>query len=339
MKLAKLCVLASYLIFAGSRPASALSLYQEMNIHTMLEATTAAFDTLGDYSVLNPVGETNGSRLVGSLPFSWTGNYSNDSWNYIGSGEFAGQTLHLNYSGARTGVDGNDITINFTGSGNIGSQPLLFNGSTKWLYDSSLKDYVYMNFEQLAKIGPNSLWGWATGIEIFVGVGAGVVSGLVAGGAITIGTGGTGAPAGLLAGLKTGFLVGGAATAGSLGSSVALKTLLQEDNPPQKPPAQTPPASSDKCIINIQINIICNPPNTGTIIQDNGKLDSDSQSNLYRSSGTFTPTSQDTGAFIGETRDVPGPLPILGAGIAYRFSRKLRSRINLRQPLKLVGTK
>ena len=55
MKLIRLCILASYLFVAGSRPASALSLYQEMNIHTMLEATTAAFDILGDYSVLNPV--------------------------------------------------------------------------------------------------------------------------------------------------------------------------------------------------------------------------------------------------------------------------------------------
>ena len=344
MRLYKLGAFASCFLFAISGPANALTLYQEMNIHTMLEATTAAFDTLGDYAVLNPVGETNGSRIIGTAPFAWSGVYSNDSWNYVGSGNFADQILNLQYSGARSGADGSDITINFTGSGNIGSQPLQFTGSALWKYDTSLDDYVYMNFEQLAKIGPNSLWGWVIGAETFVGVGAGVVSGLVAGGSITIGTGGTGAPAGLLAGLKTGFIVGGAATAGSLGASVAVKTLLQEDTPPAKPADQTPPATSERCIINIQINVICNPSNTGTVIQDNGKLDSDDQSNLYRSSGTFIPglTPQDQGSFAGETRDVPsvpGPLPLFGVGIAFRFSRRLRNKIKLHHPSYLIGAR
>ncbi len=275
--------------------ASAATFLQEMNLHTMLETTTSVLTTLGDYTKANPDGISDGTSRLGAAGLSWTGTFNDSGWTYSGSGALGGVPLSMQYSGTLSGSNGSDIIVSVFGNGLLGSMPLNMQGSTRWYYDSATDDYQAMDFSQLTKIGSNSLWGWVVGAEFLVGVSAGVVSGLVAGGAITIGTAGAGAPAGLAAGLKTGLVVGGAATVGSTAISAAVKTTLAEDQPPA-PVAANRPTLADPL----------KPSNVGTIVTDDGKLHADDMSNAYRSTADYSAN----GNFSGTTFSVPEPTSV-----------------------------
>ena len=278
-----------FAIYTGT--ANSAAILEEMTLHTMLESTASVFTTLGDYSVLNPDGITDGTANISGSGISWTGSYSNSGWTYTGTGSFGGTLLSMNYSGALSGSDGSDITVSIAGTGFLGSQPLFMNGSTQWFYDTATNDYLAMTFAQETKIGANSWWGWVVGTELILGVGAGVVSGLVAGGAITVGTGGSGAPVGVAAGVKAGVVVGAAATVATTAISAAVKTTLAEDqHAAALPPAK--PSDSD----------LFSPLNQGTLVADNGALYADDMNSLYRSTGSYA-----TGAFSGTTISVPEP--------------------------------
>lgn len=194
-----------FTIYAST--ADSALILEEMTRHTMLESTASVLTTLGDYSVLNPDGITDGTTNIGGTGISWTGSYSDSGWGYTGTGSFGGVPLSMSYSGALSGIDGSDITVTIAGTGFLGSQPLLMNGSTKWFYDIATDDYLTMAFAQ----------------------------------EITLGTGGTGAPAGVVAGLKTGAVVGGAATVGTTAISAAVKTTLAEDQHSAPATPATPP--------------------------------------------------------------------------------------------------
>ncbi|MEX2631213.1 MAG: PEP-CTERM sorting domain-containing protein [Tistlia sp.] len=286
-------------LHAGS--ADAATILQEMNLITAAEATTSVLTTLADYSLLNPDGITNGGAAIGAGGISWSGAYSDAGWSYAGAGVFGGVPLTMNYTGILSGSDGTDVTVSFDGSGLLGSQPLLMNGTTTWLFDTGAGDYLTMEFAQQTKIGTDSFWGWVVGAEFLAGIGAGVVSGLIAGGAITLGTGGAGAPAGVAAGLKTGLIVGGAATVGATAVSAAVKTTLTPD-PTPPPPPPSPPSQSDPF----------KPSNQGVLVADAGSIYADDLANRYRSSGSFTTTQ-----LSGRTVSVPEPsgLSMLLAGL------------------------
>jgi hypothetical protein len=81
--------------------------------------------------------------------------------------------------------------------------------------------------------------------------------------------------------------------------------------------------------------------NGGTLLSSNGGIDSDmftvpltstSVSTVFSSTGPATFTSFNveftSGAPVPPPSLVPGPLPLLGAGAAFGFSRRLRRRIN-----------
>lgn len=212
----------------------------------------------------------------------------------MGTGSFGGLPLSMSYSGTLSGSDGSDITVGIAGTGSLGSQPLLMNGTTTWFYDVGTNDYLSMDFAQETRIGANSWWGWVVGAELTLGVGAGVVSGLVAGGAITLGTGGSGAPAGVVAGIKTGVVVGAGATVATTAISAAVKTTLAEDQHSAPATPATPPTSN-----------LFNPSNQGTLVADNGGLYADDMSNRYRSTGSYA-----GGTFSGTTTSVPEPATV-----------------------------
>lgn len=291
-KLSAFFLMLPFTIYASTADSAAI--LEEMTLHTMLESTTSVFTTLGDYSVLNPDGITDGTANIGGSGISWAGSYSNSDWSYTGTGSFGGTPLSMNYSGALSGSDGSDITVSIAGTGFLGSQPLLMNGSTQWFYDTATDDYLTMAFAQETKIGANSWWGWVVGAELTLGVGAGVVSGLVAGGVITLGTGGTGAPVAVVAGVKTGAVVAAEATVATTAISAAVKTTLAED---QHSAAATPatPSTSD----------LFSPGNQGTLVADNGALYADDMNNLYRSAGSYA-----GGTFSGTTTSVPEPATV-----------------------------
>jgi len=286
-------------IYAGTTASA--TLLEEINLHTMLESTTSVLTTLGDYTVLNPHGTTNGTSNIGGSGLTWAGSYGSSGWNYQGSGIFGGLPLAMNYSGTLSGDDGSDITVAFSGSGKLGSQPLLMNGTTKWSYDVATDDYLTMVFAQETKIGENSFWGWVVGAEFLIGAGAGVITGLVAGGAITLGTAGTGAPAGVVAGIKTGATVGGAATIGAATVSAAVKTTLAEDPQPAPAKPATPNTTSS----------ILDPKHQGTVVTDGGGLYADDMFNRHRSVGRYA-----GGTYSGLTFFVSEPATIFMVGIA-----------------------
>ena len=62
--------------------AQASPVTEQLNLLTMLEATTTSLTTLGAYSVLNPLGETNGTALLRPAGLSWSGSYNADGWSY-----------------------------------------------------------------------------------------------------------------------------------------------------------------------------------------------------------------------------------------------------------------
>lgn len=288
-----------FTIYAST--ANSATILEEMTLHTMLESTASVLTTLGDYSVLNPDGITDGTANISGGGISWTGSYSDSMWSYTGTGSFGGVPLSMSYSGALNGSDGSNINVTAVGTGYLGSKQLLMNGSTTWSYDTTTNDYHSMTFAQETKIGANSWWGWVVGAELVLGAGAGVVSGLVAGGAITLGTGGTGAPVGVAAGIKTGAVVGAGATVATTAISAAVKTTLAEDQHPAPATPATPPTS-----------ILFNPSNQGTLVTDNGNLYADDMSNLYRSAGSYS-----GGTFSGITTAVPEPEAfwMLGVGL------------------------
>jgi hypothetical protein len=177
-------MIALFFSVANSAMGTTLSVFEAMNIITMLEASTSALTTLSD--------------VKNSTDFnaSWDGTFSNSGWTYSLLGNFDGNPLNLNYVGTLNGDFGENIVVSFTGNGNLGSEPLNIGGQMTWLYDSTLDDYLEMDFEQLTKIGENSLWGWVVGAEIGLGVATGV--------AVGIGVGTIIAPAGVVAGIKAG---------------------------------------------------------------------------------------------------------------------------------------
>lgn len=273
--------------------AHSATIYEEMILHTMLEATTSVFTTLGDYSLLNPDGVTDGTVAIGNDGVSWSGTYSDTLWSYEATGIFGGAPLSLTYSGALSGTDGSDITVSVSGSGMFGSQPLSMNGSSTWLYDPTLSDYTSLMFAQETKIGAASWWGWVVGAELALGATAGVVSGLVTGGVITVGSGGTGAPVGFVAGVKTGAIVGTGATVATTAISAQVKSTLADDQ--HLAPTTRP----------VPVGDLFRPDNQATLVADNGFLYADDMANLYLSTGTF-----DAGIFNGKIRSVPEPAAI-----------------------------
>ena len=271
-------------IFADN--AKSALLLQEITLHTMLESTVSVLTTLGDYAVLNPDGITNGTAKIGAGGIAWTGSYSDSAWTYAGAGIFGGAALSMTYSGLLTGADGSNISVSIAGTGFLGSQPLLMNGSTTWTYDSATDDYLTMEFAQETKIGAASRWGWVRGREPVYCVKGGVVRRVIAGNDIGVSPVDSSAtPAVVGRGMRKCFPVDAAgeilvavASSGKQGTmavSATRKTALQES---QHVAPGLPPPLSD----------LFSPDNQGTLVADDGGLYADDMFNRYRSTGRYT---------------------------------------------------
>lgn len=300
-KISVLSLMLQITVYAST--ANSAPILEEMNLHTMLESTSSVLTTLGDYSVLNPDGITNGTANTGGRGISWTGTFSSSGWNYSGTGIFGGLPLSMNYSGTLSGSDGADITVAISGTGSLGSQPLLMSGSTQWFYDTATNDYLTMAFAQETKIGADSRWGWVVGTERIFCVGEGTVSGVIAGESILVAVASSGKRSALGSGIKTCF----APTSpdffkkGSLTISKIRKSALNELRH-AAPLAPALPSIGD----------LFNSDNQGTVVADDGGLYADDMSNRYRTNGIRgsggTPDVEPT--VVGTTTSIPEPATV-----------------------------
>jgi len=253
----------------------------EMNLHTMLEATTSVFTTLG---------QVNQGDITQSVISS--GTVSDSGWTYSAAGMFDNMVLNMAYSGSISGQFGQDIVVSFSGTGSLGPDPLLMSGATTWYYDAVAADYINYDFEQLTKIGANSLWGWVLGGETIVGVAAGILTGI--GAAVT-------GPAAV----GLGIVAGSAATGALIGASVGAQTLLTSTAPP-KPVQPTPPTIDIGDPVLLAGKIF-------TATDADGSFTARDLSGRYISTGNIS-----NGSFASESVTVvpvPGAVWLLGSGL------------------------
>lgn len=284
--------------------ARSTPLVEAINLLTMLESTSSVLTTLGDYSKLNPDGITDGSTKLGPGGLVGTGTYSSSGWTYNGSGIFGGQALQMSYLGYLTGTDGSDITVNLTGTGTLGNQPLSMTGSAEWDFDAATNTYRTMSFSEQTKIGSNSWWGWVRGIEYYVGLEVGILGGIAAG----IGTAVTG-PGALVIGVASGAAVGIAATAGTITISNAIKSDLASTDtpPPALPPFPNAPYG----------------PDTQVALVTAARLAADDMDNRYLTTGAYA-----GGTFGVTANNVPEPSTALLLGTSLLCLLSVRNQKN-----------
>jgi hypothetical protein len=268
--------------FAGGLLGATITLPELMNLTTAIEASTSGLTTIVD------------SQGAGLSQLSWSGTFSDSGWTYSGFGVLAGKAVNLVYTGALTGSQGANITVTFSGTGSLGSDPLLMGGMTTWVFDPSLNDYAAMDFEQLTKIGSGSLWGWIVGAETVGGGVIGGAAGLAGGVVATAATGGLGVGAGVA--LTAGGALGGAAA--GVGISAGVKSLLGPSPPPK------PSASARPVFPGTPTPLLATPGMIYTAVSVGGNLaGSDLNGNII-SSGSFDVTS---GRFNGSSTTIPEP--------------------------------
>jgi hypothetical protein len=295
----------------------------------MLEASASVLSSLADYAILNPDSISDGTSLIDGSGIAWSGTYTATGWTYAGAGRFGGMNLLMNYAGTTVGADGSDVTVSFMGTGMLGTQPLLMNGSTTWAYDATRADYFDMEFAQETKIGAASRWSWVVGKEKIICViespqpGDGQMAQVIAGQGIYLNSiASLGKKVGYMAGMKNcwspidalgnlGPLVS-VASSGKKGGAT-LSTVIIKELTSSRTPAPSAP---------IALNMLLDPANQGTLVTDDGNLYADDMFNRYRSTGTYSDTN---GTFSGLTISVPEPPTgwLLGmAALVFAVSRR-----------------
>jgi hypothetical protein len=197
------------------------------NLTTMSEAALATIAVLSDRF---------GARIE---EFSWSVDFTDSEWIAHQNGIVAGKDTAFTMTGFVWGSDRETLSVNYSGLGHVGGEPLLVNGTAQWLYNKDAHDYQEMNFSQVTKIGSNSFWGWVLGAEVIAGVGGG---GLVAVGTAVTATGGM--AIGAAPWLAAGGAVGGAVAFVTLSNGV--KSLLESKTAPPPPPMPERPSLPKK---------------------------------------------------------------------------------------------
>jgi hypothetical protein len=217
-------IFASVLLFAwgSNSPHAAESspdTQKAANLTTMTEATLATVTLVQDRS---------GGKF-GEM--SWSATFSERDWVLTAAGKINDEPFGFTISGYRWGGDKEDWLVNFAGLGGVQKERLSINGKSIWRYDEKLSDHVAMDFQQVAKFGEHSIWGWVVGSEILIGGTIGAGSAIATAG---LATGGVALGASIWIGAG-GYAFGSAAM---IGVSAGVKELLKSDSPP---PAPVPP--------------------------------------------------------------------------------------------------
>jgi hypothetical protein len=78
------------------------------------------------------------------------------------------------------GADKEDWLLSYSGVGTLAKERSVLNGKAVWKYDSKLNDHAAIDFDNIVKVGENSLWGWTKGAQIVVGGTIGLAGGIIA---------------------------------------------------------------------------------------------------------------------------------------------------------------
>ena len=298
------------LLWAGT--ARAMPLVHEMALHSMLESTTSVFTTLRDYAILNPDGISDGSGGIHGSPLAWSGSFGSTGWSYNASGIFSGMALTLNYTGSLSGSNASDVVVTMTGTGSLGNQPLLMDGTSTWYFNAAAQDYLEIDFDQTTKIGANSRYGRVKGKEKVICIVDGEVVGdgklppVVAGEPVELrSVSSSGKPTRYPTtnlydyGVKRCHLapveLTSVSSTGKRGlttvSTIVVSILSDGSRPPLVSPAAILPGQE------------FDPSNLGTVVATDGGMYADDARNQFRSTGQFLADQ----TFSGTTISVPEP--------------------------------
>ena len=176
----------------------AATLFEHVNLATMIETSTTSLDLLKELP-----------GYGSDLQTKWDGNFDENSWSLKGSGNLGNKSISMQYTGSLSGTFGNNLEINYTGIGLVGSDTFEVNGTTTWIFDKGANGYTNMLYNDQISL---PWWKWIVkGIEL-------VASGIA--GAVNPGLG------------------AGVSIAASTLSNVIIGTPA---NPPPTPPTPTPP--------------------------------------------------------------------------------------------------
>jgi hypothetical protein len=237
---------------------------------------------------------------------SSTGTYNvdfdNDSATLGLSAVVDGDALALTYNGALSGTGGvTDLTWSGVWSGTLGSNSISASDSATYYFDPVAGGYTSLDFAQSGSINPP--W-WVRGAEVLGGVTIGIGVGVSTTNPWTGTNAGIGSTNGLLA------------ISNWIYSPSAPPAL--PPTPPLPPAVPIPPEVRPGGQV-----IIISGGSSPTI---NKTLNVGAINTYTTGSGSCSPSSCSISGSINST-PVPGPIPLLGVGAAFSYSRKLRRRI------------
>ncbi len=181
----------------------------------------------------------------------WTASVSDQLWSITIESYGESEEVRFVINGYSWGSEESSSTVTFSGTGSVGSEPLLIHGRIRWDEASGKSSTNSMVFQQTTKIGKNSLWSWVVGTEI-VGCGlAGGISANALAGSLS---------SGLSLPLAASIFVSGAAAGSSscVSISSAVKEAINSDEPPLPPEAPKAPAiEPNKPLLN-EIIVVAN---------------------------------------------------------------------------------
>jgi hypothetical protein len=173
---------------------------------------------------------------------SWIGELGDRNWSLSVKGSSERGPIEIRVSGFLWGGEGEDWAVSYSGTGQIGGEPIQVNGKMDWPRANS--DRLTVSFNQVAKFGDHSTWAWIHGTEITVGV-------LLGGGAAVVATS-VAPPLTILVGLAG--AMGGASAAASVSNTV--RSIVEGDGPPPPPAAPSVPTPKKDERLTPQNNVI-----------------------------------------------------------------------------------
>lgn len=163
-------VMSGFFIVVSSTAQELTSEKKMANLLTIGESAYATAALLHDFT----------DREMRSV--SWQAGYTENTWTLTASGESPSWFFFLEIEGTLQEAQNDTWSIQFTGNGRINDEiPLVVSGRSELLLlerTDGVPDFSEMQFEQMIRIGENSLWGWIKGSELIFGAvlgGAGAV--------------------------------------------------------------------------------------------------------------------------------------------------------------------
>lgn len=190
----------------------------------------------------------------------WQSSFSDRLWSAKLSGMVAGKASTLSLTGFAWDGDQESLIVAFSGTGEVGGEPVLVHGNATWISDPKKKDYLSMDFQQVTRLGTGTEWFWSRGAETIVG---GTLGGALGVGALVILMKDT-SPRDIVWALKEGAALG-SSTLVSLSKTVMGRS---EGGAPPAPPAMPtrPAALEDTKVVPAENTLIVVKTGDGRVI-------------------------------------------------------------------------